>query len=120
MTKLQMLHLAAVAMCTHWIKLYFPERAVYENNAGLEADPDEFYVHCCVCAYLEGLDKSKLSSKKSCSQRLAMLIDTIGRREARQLRLGEPIPPTVKEEGKLLLEEVEGVFAASKKKSSRS
>jgi hypothetical protein len=116
MTKDQMTHIATYNLYLHWVKLYFPQKAV--DGAPVRTDDeakDEVFAFYDCIAYMQGDFASKLSAKSSYGDRLFALLDTIARREARQFRLGEPIPETVKEEAALLFKEVELFFDKDRK-----
>ncbi|MDR1506946.1 MAG: hypothetical protein LBI67_07560 [Treponema sp.] len=112
MTKEKMIFTATYNLYLHWVKLYFPQRAVdgapVRNSKEAEDERAAFF-KCKT--YMKGLDKAQPSAKESYGLRLFALLDTIARREARQFRLGEPIPETITEEADFLFKEVESFFA---------
>lgn len=112
-----MTYIATYNLYLHWVKLYFPQKAVITEpiRTDEEAKEEVFAFYDCI-SYMNGDYKQNASSKSPQGLRLFALLDTIARREARQLRLGEPIPSTIKEEASLLFKEVELFFAKDRKK----
>ena len=116
MTKEKMIFTATYNLYLHWVKLYFPQKAI--DGAPLRTSEDAADEHTAFfnCrSYMDGLNKKQPSAKESYGLRLFALLDTIARRETRQFRLGEPIPETITEEAALLFKEVECFFAKDRK-----
>ena len=109
MTKDKMYFLASYRLFMHWLKLYYPQKAVDWNIVRTSKEvKDEHLAHFQLIEYLK--------RGPSCGERLFNFMQTLDLREARQLCLGEPIPSNIKDEADLLFKEAQDLFDKAEKR----
>jgi hypothetical protein len=95
--------LASYKLFMHWVKLYYPNKVInWDITNTPEQAHEEHVAHIQLMEYLK--------RGPSYGERVFNFIQAVDIRETRQLRLGEPIPPSIKEEASLLFKEAQDLF----------